>query len=169
MSKRGSYEGWRAPETEQLVRLWQAGYTSYQIAERLGKSRGAIMGKVSRLGLIRNARRRPIAATDQPTQLRNHRLFADYLGGMTRAECAVKYGLSLEGVKSLLSAHGIKLPPHVYRERLSEWSKRSPKPGRPRIWPDCPEHLRDEYKRLRNTYGYRAGEARAILEQAMAV
>lgn len=96
---------------------------------------------------------------------RNRELFADYRGGMLRAEVADKYGLTLSGIDSLLRHHGVTLPK---REAVKRWKTARQRycGGRPPVWPDCPPELHGEYMRLRRTYQMPAAEARRVLEAA---
>lgn len=43
--------GWTEDRTETLKRMWSEGYSGGQIADRLGLTRNAVIGKVHRLGL----------------------------------------------------------------------------------------------------------------------
>lgn len=99
---------------------------------------------------------------------RDAALAADWRsGGWTKAALAQKYGLSAHRVDTLLCRMGALLPADVLRERKARYGRavgRLAMGGRPAVWPDCPEHLRDEYMRLRNVHGYRAAEARRMLE-----
>lgn len=45
---------WTYAEEQMMGSLWRAGYTGGQLAEYFGKSRNAILGKLFRLGLLRN-------------------------------------------------------------------------------------------------------------------
>jgi GcrA cell cycle regulator len=44
---------WTAEHCEELKRLWVAGMSATGIATELGLTRGAVLGKLSRLGLLR--------------------------------------------------------------------------------------------------------------------
>lgn len=50
--QRRFYRGWTEEENREVETLWRAGYTSGQIAKRMNRTRGAIMGKVHRLGML---------------------------------------------------------------------------------------------------------------------
>jgi GcrA cell cycle regulator len=43
---------WTAEHCEELKRLWTAGMSATGIATELGLTRGAVLGKLSRLGLM---------------------------------------------------------------------------------------------------------------------
>ncbi|MDE5466363.1 GcrA family cell cycle regulator, partial [Bradyrhizobium sp. CSS354] len=45
--------GWDAKDIELLTRLWSAGHSAAQIARRLGCSRNAVCGMLTRQGLKR--------------------------------------------------------------------------------------------------------------------
>jgi hypothetical protein len=45
---------WRDDQIAELRRLWERGLTGSEIAQSLGMSRGAVIGKLNRLGLIGN-------------------------------------------------------------------------------------------------------------------
>jgi GcrA cell cycle regulator len=45
--------GWEEEDAELLKKLWASGQSAAQIARRLGHSRGAVCGKLRRLGLKR--------------------------------------------------------------------------------------------------------------------
>lgn len=163
---RDFYRLWSAEEIGHLRALWEAGYPADQIAAMMDRPRGSITGKVHHLKIKRVVRVKRDTAPFTKTE-RNKALFADYLGGMTAAECAEKYGLTPEGVRGLLNRYKVRLPSSVRAKRLSECAKRArPSPGRPPVWPDCPEHLRRDYDRFRKHYGFRSAEARAMLEVA---
>jgi len=44
-------ESWPQDQTDTMVRLWKAGKSSGDIAQRMGLTRNSVMGKASRLGL----------------------------------------------------------------------------------------------------------------------
>lgn len=43
---------WSAEQTAELKGLWKLGFTGGQIAKRIGRTRGQVMGRLSRLGLL---------------------------------------------------------------------------------------------------------------------
>jgi len=49
---------WNADELATLHAMWRAGETGTTIAAKLGTSRSAVLGKISRLGLMRAKRRK---------------------------------------------------------------------------------------------------------------
>lgn len=100
--------------------------------------------------------------SNPPKAARNRALFRDYLGGMKRADVAEKYGLSYGGLNRLLFRHRITLP-HEERSRRYICNLTGVIGGRPRVWPDCPPQLTDDYALFRRK-GLRAAEARAILD-----
>ena len=52
---------WNADELATLRSMWRAGETGAAIAEKLGTSRSAVLGKIARIGLMRSKRApRPI-------------------------------------------------------------------------------------------------------------
>jgi transposase len=91
---------------------------------------------------------------------RNEAMIADYLGGMSRAEVARKYGLHIGRLGKLLYQQRILLPveERERRKRLTE------SPGRSAVWPDCPEHLRADYEMFRFRKRIPAAQARAMLD-----
>lgn len=94
----------------------------------------------------------------------NRALIADYLGGMKRTEVAAKYGLSFGGLNRLLHRHRITLPHSERSRRYSCNLVFGPgHGGRPRVWPDCPPHLAEDYALFRRK-GIPAAEARAMLD-----
>lgn len=102
------------------------------------------------------------------TAERNRRMAADYIGGMTAAQVAEKYGVVQMTVSNIMRKRGIKLSERERGKRGQEGLKRSgAKPGRKTVWPDCPPRLRREYDRLRNRYGIPSAKARAMLEADM--
>jgi hypothetical protein len=89
-------------------------------------------------------------------------------GETTIAALAEKHGLSVSRVRIILQRGKATLPAEVQRARwLQGLANGKNSGGRPRTWPDCPQHLRSEYNRLRRTYGFRAAVARQILEGAV--
>ena len=46
------YRGWSQEESAELSMLWRANYTSSQIAARLNRSRGSVLGKLHRMGML---------------------------------------------------------------------------------------------------------------------
>lgn len=48
------YQGWTEAENAECAMLWRANYSARQIADRLGRSRNAVLGKINRMGLIRS-------------------------------------------------------------------------------------------------------------------
>lgn len=46
---------WSSSQDTRLAHLWAEGMTAAEIAERLGKSRNAILGRIRRLNLNRKA------------------------------------------------------------------------------------------------------------------
>lgn len=50
---------WTPEDEQELARLWDLGFTGSQIGARLGKTRNAIIGKVNRMKINRNARPSP--------------------------------------------------------------------------------------------------------------
>jgi GcrA cell cycle regulator len=46
---------WSAERTETLKRLWAEGWSASQVAARLGVTRGAVTGRIHRLGLVGRA------------------------------------------------------------------------------------------------------------------
>lgn len=97
---------------------------------------------------------------------RNRQLFHDYTVNLLTAEqLAEKYELSVPRVYDLMREHHARIDPDLKRQRIA--AKRAltgRHGGRPEVWPDCPPHLKGQYDKLRRVYGYRAAEARAILE-----
>jgi GcrA cell cycle regulator len=64
---------WTPERIQQLTDLWIAGTTSSQIAKLMGLSRGAVMGKVRRLGLIgKGPQQRKPGLIKTPVQEPNH-------------------------------------------------------------------------------------------------
>lgn len=73
-------------------------------------------------------------------------------GRYAQVEIADELGISQGTVSNTLKARGLR------------GSRRRSRGGRPKVWPDCPPRLRDDYQTLRRA-GYPAAEARAMLEK----
>lgn len=99
---------------------------------------------------------------------RNRAMIADYLGGLSRAEVAAKYGVHVGRVGRLFRNAGVVLPaPERARRQAAAVRYTRNQGGRPAVWPDCPPELRRDYKALRRC-GIPAAEARAELERMAA-
>lgn len=57
---------WAPEAAEQVVCLWKAGLSGHLIAEKLNKTRNAVMGKIFRLGLKNDARPPEIRVRKKP-------------------------------------------------------------------------------------------------------
>lgn len=91
-------------------------------------------------------------------------------GRYGQTEIAEVLDVSQATVRRTLHAFGVLNHPramqgrrwrHARAARATGNLKRPP--GRPKVWPDCPPHLRDDYHQLRLS-GFSAPEARAMLE-----
>jgi len=109
-----------------------------------------------------------MAFKHRSTRLRSQRRWR-----MTRAYCAPgadpkdvarRFGITEGALKVNMHRWGVKLPEDERRRRVAESNRRSTESriAPLRVWPDCPEHLREDYETLRKYM--RAGEARATLE-----
>lgn len=92
---------------------------------------------------------------------RNKAMVADWLGGMMQVEVAKKYGISSARLSIIIRLSGARLSTAEHGRRTQSGIKRR---GRKLAWPNCPDHLRAQYIRMRKSYGYSAADARAILE-----
>jgi GcrA cell cycle regulator len=57
---------WNADELATLHSMWRAGETGAAIAEKLGTSRSAVLGKIARIGLIRKQTKRKPRRSTKP-------------------------------------------------------------------------------------------------------
>lgn len=155
---------WTEDELARLQTMSAAGYTFVQMADVLGRSRSSIAGKMWRLGVRRM--RTPLKA-DAAAE-RDRKMAADFRSGMTTRDLGKKYGLERDSVGARLSKLGvhISMSERVRRQKIA-MARNGSKPGRKPVWPDCPDHIRPEYMKLRKHYGYRAAEARAVLENEL--
>ena len=94
---------------------------------------------------------------------RNEAMARDYMAGLTRDEVARKYGIAMATVAMIFAKMGVKLSEKEQRRRSQNEAQRR-NSGRERGWPDCPHHLRDDYRVLRAA-GDPPAEARSMLEQ----
>lgn len=152
---------WTDTETARLKELSAAGYSFAQIARAMDRSRSSVGGKLWRLG----HRKMPTPPTKSEAEKRNRMMVADFRAGMTQRELGQKYGLETGSVSARLSKLGvhISLSERVRRQKAS-MHRNGTKAGRKPVWPDCPDHIRPEYMKLRKHYGFRAADARAVLE-----
>lgn len=97
---------------------------------------------------------------------RDRAMAADFIGGMRQRDLAKKYGIGQRYVSCRLSARGVTLTPEQIRNRVVAALGTGKKRGRKPVWPDCPDHIRPEYDRLRRK-GVRSAEAREILEREL--
>lgn len=97
---------------------------------------------------------------------RDRAMAADYIGGMTGAELADKYGLKRGYVYKRLSMRRISLTARERRNRFVATLEGRSNMGRTPVWPECPPELHDEYMRLRKSKKIAAVDARRILEAA---
>lgn len=91
---------------------------------------------------------------------RNRAIIADYLGGMSRRDLAVKYDMHIGRIGKIFWQQRILLSPDE-RERRKRLTM---SPGRPAVWPDCPPHLLADYEMFRFRKRIPAAEARAMLD-----
>lgn len=93
---------------------------------------------------------------------KKEQIIRDYLGGMSAPELAEKYNRTRGGIETSLWQWRIKLPPEERARRRAANFGNTLAPIRQPIWPDCPEHLKEDYETLRRYMPAR--EARARLE-----
>lgn len=95
---------------------------------------------------------------------RRHRITQAYLGGASLDQVARRFGIARNSLAVNLARWGVKLPAEERRARqvANAVAMAARSKGRPPIWPDCPEHLQEDYALLRTCMS--AGEARAMLE-----
>lgn len=92
---------------------------------------------------------------------------------VSQAELAERFGISRPRVSAILKAAGVDTRKRtrsvlraIMRERWRSGQFEGVPIGRPRVWPDCPPHLRDAYRTLHRKAKIPAAEARAMLEGA---
>ena len=90
---------------------------------------------------------------------RDRAMCADYVGGLTQAEIANKYGLSLSYVGKRLSRRGMTLPMSMRVARIQRAVSQSPYKAGPA---GIPAHLRSDYRNIRRT-GFTPPEAKKML------
>ena len=65
-----SWQGWNDENTAEAKRLWLEGLSAAQVARRIGASRNAVIGKVTRLGLTTSNRQRASAPNAEARRTR---------------------------------------------------------------------------------------------------
>lgn len=92
------YQRWTRKECVELERLWRANVTSQHIADRLNRSRSAVLGKLNRMGLlgIEHERRRA----------RDERIARRYAEGEKAESLAFLHGISAKYVTQLARSYG---------------------------------------------------------------
>ncbi len=134
---------WSQKETCRAADLWKAGVTAIQIADQLGKTRNAVLGKIGRLGLARTTngrarrpregrvpyrRRREVLVrrgTNGWTSERDVRLGVLWQEGLSCDEIAVRLGGTESAVVTRLAQRGLMEPesPEAFTDR--EWFARN--------------------------------------------
>lgn len=66
-AKRKGRPAWAPERIAALRRLWREGYSASMVAQELGVSRNAVLGRVYRMGLARNGSK-PVVTKPLPTQ-----------------------------------------------------------------------------------------------------
>lgn len=82
---------------------------------------------------------------------RDDRIVSEYVAGNTVYQLADQYGLSKSRIGQIVKAAGVSRKPGGYRGV-----------GKPIAWRECPKHLLEDYRTLRNYMT--AAEARETLE-----
>lgn len=95
-------------------------------------------------------------------QTKRQQITNDYIGGLTVPQLAEKYGRTRGGIQTSLWQWGVRLPPEERARRRTRNFEGTLRRARPPAWPDCPEHLKEDYKLLRKYMTAR--EARTTLE-----
>lgn len=115
-----------ADNVERLSTMWLDGCQLGEISKALGVSRGAIAGKLSRLGLLKSEKRQ--AAPTTWTDERDENLKSMRADGRTMREMATELDVSRAAVSSRLGRVGLREP-----RRQSRASFRMPvfAPGKP--------------------------------------
>lgn len=156
---------WTADEDALIAKLWDT-HTALEIAALLpGRTRNAVLGRRHRLEKEKANPRKERPKHRRYKDVERIRAMAqDYIfGGLTREQVAKKHGVSLSRIGDIFKTEGIKLPEYERSRRFAEQLAKSPRPGRPEYWPDCPPHLRAEYDKLHYKMGFRRAEAKAMI------
>lgn len=177
--------GWAKGEDAFLAAMWSNGETALSISRQLeGRSRSAVLGRILRLKLTRQTTPKACGhycGCGAPKAPFAHQCWACY-----RAKFAERDARIIAAYRSGLPSHEIgkrlELPRSTVTAAIRKFTRNLPRServalmvaarryvgfercGRAQVWPDCPAHLRDEYRRLQHTYRFRASEARLMLD-----
>lgn len=106
----------------------------------------------------------PKPLTARMQQARRRKMIAEYLAPDSSArEVAARFGISRNALSVNMHRWGVRLPDDELTRRLKEGGRKGGARGGPAlVWPDCPEHLREDYETLRRYMSAR--KARETLE-----
>jgi hypothetical protein len=106
-SQNGASPSWDEAEEALAAKLWQAGKSGGQIAKKLGRTRGQVLGKLARLKLLGDRCERPWGAVSETEVRRRLKLAKECVrDGECLASAAKIIGLHPSAFTKFLHKHG---------------------------------------------------------------